>query len=352
MKNILIIIPNLNNLGGTERATSSLANILCSQHNVTVLSLTEKNNQPFFYFDPRVNLIYIKVNQSPAHSLKKIIWLFKCNLLIRSLIKKNKINTVIGMTHNINCLIALLNQKSLDTIGCEHIDFNSIPYSSKLLIKKLYPKLTAVVVLSPSVSDTLRYLNDKIAVIPNSLPFDCDRPSNLTAKRIIMVGRLSEVKGYERVIPLSKYLSKNFPDWRISIFGDGELRKTLNKNIIEHKLSNIELQGTTKEIMKEYVKSSILLSTSHAEAFGMMLLEAMHCGIPIVSYKNQGAEVLIESNSNGFIVESTDELIDRVTQLILDKQLRVKLGEKGVEISSSFKVDAIKQKWLKLIDSL
>lgn len=352
MKNILIISPSLNQLGGTERAAISLANLLSSYYNITLLSLTDNKNELSFPLSDKVNLKYARLGQSYGNLIQKLSWAIKCRLLVHNLVCENKIDIVIGLTHNINCVLASLNRENLKMVGCEHISYNSIPLISRLIIRRFYPRLDAVVTLSNSAKTELRGVNKNIIIIPNSLPFNSLKTSKLNDKRIIMVGRLSEEKGYERVIPLAKYLKKTFPEWEIIIFGAGVLEKKLKETLsIEH-LSNVQLKGTTKEIMTEYLKSSIFLSTSHHEAFPMVFLEAMNCGLPIISFENEGAIALIEDNKNGFIVKSTEQLITRTSQLIKDPSLRHRVGLEGHATSTLYDSETIKDKWVRFIEKL
>lgn len=352
MKNILIVLPNLNQLGGTERAAISLANLLHNCYNITLLSLVDRTNDLSFPLSRKVNLVYGTIGQSHGNPFKKFSWAVKCRGLIQNLVKKDQIDIVIGLTHNINCVLASLNTKNLKVIGCEHVSFNSIPLISKCIISRLYPQLDAIVILSSSAETTLKSINKNIFIIPNSLPFNSLETSKLDSKKIIMVGRLSKEKGYERIVPLAKYLQKTFAEWEIIIFGEGRLEKKIKESLSKERIMNVQLKGTTKQIMDEYLKSSIFLSTSHSEAFPMVFLEAMSCGLPIISFKNEGARALINDNKNGFIVNSTDELIERTRQLIEDPSLRHTLGLEGHTISTFYNSETIRNKWVNLIENL
>lgn len=352
MKNILIVIPNLNSSGGTERAATNLANMLLSDYRVTILSLTRQLDKSLYYINPQVRVIYQDISSKSDNVLKKFEWSYRCYKTVSKIIKNYDINIVIGLTHNINTIISMLNRSNIKTIGCEHIDYNSIPKNSRLIIKKTYPKLNALIVLSEHASKAVEYLNDNIIIIPNSLPFESNTVSKLSNSKILMVGRLSKEKGYERVIPLSKYLLKKYPTWSIYIFGDGEIRDELKKIIIKDKLHNIKLNNPVENIKAEYLNASIFLSTSYNEALPMVFLEAMSCGLPIISYKNQGTDALIDNNIDGIVVESNNELIVNMDELINNIELRASLGANGKIKSLEFTTHKIKKKWLNLLSQL
>lgn len=352
MKKILIVVPNLNNPAGTERAAINLANMLVTNYSVTILSLTHKTNDPFFDISQKVNIIYEYISNNNLSVLNKAKWFYSCYSVVNKIIKKNNINVAIGLTHNVNSVISLLKNRGLIAIGCEHIDYKTIPPISKRIISKVYSRLDALVILSKEAWYDVNHLNNNIVIIPNPLSFETDKQHISDNKRIIMVGRLSREKGYERVIPLSKYLAINFPEWQISIFGEGYLKSELKAIIEKNNLSNTELHGTTKDIMKEYLNSSIFISTSHNEAFGMAILEAMQVGLPVVSYRHHGSRALISNNINGIIVENEHELIEQTSRLMMDINLRKKIGAGGRNVSSSYTPNKIKDKWLQLLNSI
>lgn len=352
MKNLLIIIPNLNNAGGTERAAVNLANLLSSNYKVTILSLIEKYNDSFYQISPDVKVLYEQNSEIPISLVKKIKWMLKYTLKIKKLTKESDIDIVIGLTHNINCMISLLKKKDLKVIGCEHITYSSIPKLSRQIIDKLYPRLDALIVLSEEAKKHVKYLNKNIIIIPNSLPFEIDVLSSLTNPRILMVGRLSKEKGYDRIINLSKYLLKNYPEWSIHIFGDGILKETILNEINISNLYNIVLNEPTQNIRDEYLKSSIFLSTSRNEAMPMVFLEAMACGLPIISYRNQGADLLIDHNKDGFIVDNEDELINYMSKMIYSHSLRNNMGIQGRLKTLDYTSEKIINKWNMLLEDL
>lgn len=351
MKNILIVVPDLNNPAGTERAAISLANSLTHDYEVTLLSLTEQKNELFFDIEPKVQLIYL---DAPANTsiTEKAAWFYYCYINIRKVIKRHNINVLIGLTHNVNCVISLFSSRGIKAIGCEHIDYATIPKTSKLIINKAYPKLNALVVLSDQAYANTKHLNKNVVIIPNPLSFESKESSTLGNNRILMVGRLSKEKGIERILPLAKYMLNNYPNWYIEIFGDGSLRADIENMITQNALSNVRLNSSVRDIKTEYLNSSIYLSTSYTEALPMSFLEAMQCGVPVISYKHPGSDALIANNVNGIVVESENQLIQQTSSLIEDIELRKTLGQNGKIFSSKFTTPKIKLQWTTLLESL
>lgn len=349
MKKILIVIPNVAKSGGTERAGINMANIFSKNYDVQILSLAKNNDKPFYGINDNVKIIYSQIGNIPVPITKKVRWFYK----VYSFIKKqfNNVDVIIGLGHNINTAIGLLKTSRRIIIGCEHIDYNSIPQISRLIMNRIYPNLDALVVLSKIARENVKHLNKNVVIIPNSLPFETDRYSKLDSNRILMVGRLSPEKGYERIIPLGKYLKSYYPNWKIEIFGDGNVYDELKSLYQEHNLDNIFLNKAVQNIKEEYLNSSLLLSTSYNEAMPMVFLEAMSCGVPVLSYRNEGAECIVEESKNGVIVDTEEELIRKCSNLIEEAGWRKMLGQNGVKTSKEFSTDNVSVKWYALINS-
>ena len=122
-------------------------------------------------------------------------------------------------------------------------------------------------------------------VIPNAANFIADKYSDCSAKRVIAVGRLDYQKGFDRLIMAWEKVHEIIQDWRLDIFGQGEWKDILQKMIDERGLQDcIKLNAPTKNIGAEYANSSMLVMSSNYEGFPMVMIEAMACGLPVVSF--------------------------------------------------------------------
>jgi glycosyltransferase involved in cell wall biosynthesis len=107
--------------------------------------------------------------------------------------------------------------------------------------------------------------------------------------------------------------------------------------------------------MEKYIGSSILLLTSLFEPFGLVLPEAMSCGLPVVSFDcPYGPADIITDGVDGFLIKNRDvqAFADRVCQLIEDKELRVRMGQAAIKSSQRYRADVIMPKWKELFESL
>ena len=220
---------------------------------------------------------------------------------------------------------------------------------------RLVGQLDALVLLTQHDADSWSGLT-KTVVIPNSLPFFPDKPSICNQKQVIFVGRLNEQKGLEYLIETWKRVHQKHKDWILQIYGDGEQRELLLHLISEAKLKDaVVVKHSTRRIMDKYLESSIFLLTSRFEGFGMVLIEAMACGVPVVSFDCPwGPADIIKNGEDGFLVEylNTTEAAEKVVQLIESPELRMKMSIRARENVQRYSRNTVMKQWIELFYSL
>ena len=194
-----------------------------------------------------------------------------------------------------------------------------------------------------------------IAVMPNALTFFPEQQASLTAKRVLAVGRLTEQKGFDRLIRLWADVAPRFPEWRLSIVGDGALRSSLQRQIEAAGLKSVELLPATPDVLAEYLNSSIYAMTSRYEGFPMVLLETMACGLPVVTYTCKcGPREIIRDGEDGFLVEEgdTDRFEACLVRLMKDERLRQEMGRRARENITRFSQENVMARWRQLYEEL
>ena len=195
----------------------------------------------------------------------------------------------------------------------------------------------------------------QVSVIPNPVQLS-PLQSSLESNRILAAGRLVHQKNFSSLIRAFALVAKRYPQWSLDIFGEGPERNNLSSLINALGLSEvIHLKGlcsNIQEIMPDY---SVFTLTSKFEGFALVLIEALSCGLPVVSYACPcGPRDIIEDGVNGFLVSPGDEtaLAERLCYLIENENLRRKMGGLAVEISKRFGVNIIVHQWMDLFRSL
>lgn len=198
--------------------------------------------------------------------------------------------------------------------------------------------------------------NKKVTVIPNALTFSSTKTSSLTNKKVITLGRLVEEKNHSSLINAFSKVVKRYPDWILEIYGDGCLKETLQNQIDAMGLSsNVRLMGTNPNPRELYLDSSIFVLSSRFEGFGLVLIEALECGVPVVSYDCPcGPKDIITDGKDGFLVPSGNEeiLAEKICYLIEHPEVRLKMGRAAKVKAENYSESKIGAQWMSLFKSL
>ena len=221
--------------------------------------------------------------------------------------------------------------------------------------RKVEEQADIVVTLTPGDAHEWRKAN-KVQVIPNFTVMPIEKLSDGLSKRIIAVGRLEWVKGYDRLISAWKHVSDKHSDWHLDIFGNGTLEKELKQQQRELGLEErMTIHHATPRINIEYSNSSFYVGTSHFEGFPLVLLEAMQVGLPCIAFDCPfGPSAVIDDGQNGFLVPDNDikQLAEKITILIEDPNLRDQFSKAAIEKSKAFSVEIVMNQWRALFENI
>lgn len=194
--------------------------------------------------------------------------------------------------------------------------------------------------------------NEKVVVIPNPLTSPCTSQSSLENKTVISVGRLVHAKNFSSLIDAWKLVASKHPDWTLEIWGEGALRNDLQQQINNLELQqSVYLKGYTYDIQEKMLNASIFVLTSFFEGFGLVIVEAMSCGLPVVSYDCPcGPKDIITEGKDGFLVPVNDEeaLAERINILIRNEYIRKQIAIQTLAKIEKYKVNNIITKWMDL----
>lgn len=197
-----------------------------------------------------------------------------------------------------------------------------------------------------------------ICVIPNAAMFVAERYANMSAKRVIAVGRLDYQKGFDRLIQAWEivYKSGKYNDWRLDIFGQGEWKEMLQGMIDERGLnSSAFINKPTKNIGEEYADSAMLVTSSNYEGFPMVMIEAMACGLPVVAFDFKcGPKDIISDGKNGLIIRNGDigALAEGMMRLMEDTENRKRMSLNARKIVDTYSEMVVMDKWIGLFNNL
>ena len=199
---------------------------------------------------------------------------------------------------------------------------------------------------------------DSLSVIPNFIiPID---ESNIIpqkdVRKVIAVGRLTAQKNFSSLIRAFRMVVDLHPDWILEIYGNGQ-ELTMLQSLIKklHLKKYINLYGNTLNVQNKMCNSSIFVLSSIFEGFGLVITEAMSCGLPVVSYTCPcGPKDIITDGVDGFLVSTGDEqmLADKICYLIENPDIRMKMGTAALKKSENYHIEKIIPMWMNLFERL
>ena len=217
-------------------------------------------------------------------------------------------------------------------------------------------KIQRVVALTNGDANEWRKLTTRVSIIPNIVHLnESGMYSNCKSCSVIFVGRFSKQKDVGCLLHIWKIIHQRYPDWYLYIYsGYGEQQDAMLQEI-QKMDANIIVPTPTANMMERYRECSVLLLTSIYEPFGLVIPEAMSCGLPVVAFDcPYGPKDIITDGIDGFLIEhrSIVDFVDKVCLLIEDEETRVKMGQAGVKTSKRYDVRTIMPLWKDLFEQL
>ena len=230
----------------------------------------------------------------------------------------------------------------------------------RILANLLFPHAAGVVLQTERSRSFFTKRVGKVAVIlPNSLNPLFIRPAfqGERKKRIVSVGRLDANKNHEMMIRVFAKLAAKYPEYTLTIYGDGELRSHLEKLIDSLELSDrVFLPGVILNVADEIESASLFLLTSYSEGVSNALIEAMALGLPVIAtdVPSGGTVELIEHGKNGWIIPTGGEaaLEKAMDMLLSDRELAESLGSQARKVQERFAPEQVNRQWQAYFEKL
>lgn len=378
---VRFLLMNAFSVGGTVRTTLNTAAALADRHDVEVVSVYKRVDQPAIPHDPRIR-VRVLVDESPAAEAARRTPLRAPERAVRHRLRARpsrlvhrddfrytnfsalhdlallrylrtlRGGVVVGTRAGLNLAIARHAPSSVVRVGQEHLHHGVYSQDIRAVMRKLYPRLDLYVALTERDGQKwARMLGDGVRVIdvPNAVPDTGEGTAPLTEKVVLASGRLSFQKGFDRLVPVWREVSAKHPDWTLRIFGSGyqedKLRELIAANGLE---ASAQLMGHSPRLFDEMRQASIYVMPSRFEGFPMTLLEAMSCGLPPVAYDfPNGARELVVDGVNGRLVPNKDAagMARALSELMADEELRRKLGQQATTAVEGYDIASLADRW-------
>ena len=373
---IAYCIDTITALGGMERVTIAKANALADiTGNQVFIIVVANNGTPVLSINPKINIINLNVNygedfgKNRFHAYQILLKKRKEHKykLLES-INKIKPEIIISTLQSEKYFIKTLKFNYQPTIIMEiHFCTNHRLIDARTPLRKLTAKsgffltnqwnmsrIDQIVLLTNEDRElNWKKNNNKVCVIPNPITSESPYPpSTCTEKRVIAAGRLTYQKNFQSLITIWKQVTEKHPDWILEIYGEGEEKNNLKNLITKLNLEgHVFLKGKTSDIFRAMSNSSIFILSSIYEGFGLVITEAMSCGLPVVSYACPcGPKDIITDGKDGYLIPCYNEeiLTQKICHLIENEKERKDMGLNAIKKSRKFQTDIITQQWMNL----
>jgi glycosyltransferase involved in cell wall biosynthesis len=360
--------------GGIEMVTLTKANALATLGYDVYLVVTDNKKQPIVPLYPSVNLVDLDINYYADDWKSR--WHVLYGIFVKRILHKKRLaNLLHEIQPDVVVSVGTAEKNMLPKIRGKWKCIREFHYSRTYRILKSESVFDKILALGGNMLDkfTLRKYDmivalteedkaanwksyNNVVVMPNPIRSSFDVISNLMSKRIVVAGRLTRQKNFMSLVRAFSVVSAKHPDWSLDICGEGCQRQMLEQEIEHLNLcDNVNLHGFTSDLPTAYSESSLFVLTSVYEGLPLVIIEAMSCGLPIVSYACPcGPRDIISDGKDGFLVPVNDEtlLADRICYLIEHEDVRLQMGAAAIEKSRQFSLDKIMARWTSLFDSL
>ncbi|MFW2137258.1 glycosyltransferase family 4 protein [Chryseobacterium sp. TY4] len=356
---LLYITNGINGSGGLERVLSIKASYLADElgYEVHILVLNNTEQNPFYEFSEKIKFHSIDVGGNP------ISYFFKYKTGIQNVVTKINPDIILvcddGLKGFFLPTIIKTNAKwiyerHVSKLIEENVTDNFLKKISRYVkwsfMDRLGPTFDRFVVLTESNKKEWISLPNVI-VISNPLSFYSERHAELNNKTVICVARIAYQKGQDLLIKSWEIVHTKYPEWQLHLYGKENLNFLDTRNL----KNNVYFFPPAKDILKKYLDSSIFVMSSRFEGFGMVLIEAMACGVPCVSFDcDYGPSDIITDSVDGFLIakENITELAEKIMRLISDEELRKRMGIVAKQNVDKFDKSVILKQWDNLFKSL
>jgi glycosyltransferase involved in cell wall biosynthesis len=260
-------------------------------------------------------------------------------------------------------LAVLLATSGLDlpVIATEHSDPNNnfIGEGWELLRRRLYPKASYVTVLA---EETLDYFSSVAGIRGRIIPNAVTPPVFLTSdempqanngKTLMAMGRLAHEKGFDLLLSAFALVAKTHPDWTLEIVGEGPVRPYLESCVQRRGLAErVRMPGFTRQPFDALRRADLFALSSLDEGFPTVLLEAMACGLAVVSFDcPSGPRHIIRHGVDGILVPPRDAqaMAEALDRLMGDEAERKRIASRAPEVLERFSAERVMNKWEELI---
>lgn len=360
---IVYCIESLYKSGGMERVLTTKANYLSEQygHEVHIVTMGGEH-QPYFPLSEKIICHNLSVISKKDYRKKLVQLLYSLRPHITISMYGPEFTFLYKIKDGSKKIVEFHFTKYYLTYlvrGIHTLRFRRLHLLKAWLLQKreaLYASRYDKVVLLTQQDLQIWGNKPNMCYIYNPVSFYSEEVSHMTNKRIIAMGRYIAQKGFDLLIDAFAKIASKYPDWELCIFGEGQDAVFFQNKIKSYRLEKqIHLCPSTHDVKQELLASSIFVFPSRYEGFGLVLTEAMECGLPCIAFDCEcGPREIISDRESGFLVKNGDIsiLAEKMDCLMQNPELRNIMGKKGKQRVEMFYAQNIMPKWQQLFTQI
>ena len=387
---IVFCTPALYSSGGVERVVSFKANYFAEQlgYDVTIIVTEGRGRDCYFPLSDKVKVVNFELGFEElwrASFIKKVFLYLTKQRQYKRLLKAELMHirpdiTISMLRREINFLTSIQDgSKKIGELHVNRANYRNFEANESNVLKRLFAKLwmrslvgklrrlDQLVVLTEKSKASWPELSN-VTVIPDPIPMTMNQgdrshdsaqnqgPVPLIRKRVITIGRYAYQKGYDLLLQAWAEVEKQYSDWTLDIYGQGD--QTSYRELMTNLGIDTErchLNGSVKDVVSTYRNASAFVLSSRFEGFGLVLVEAMACGLPVVSFDcPAGPDEIITDGVDGLLVPSGDvhALAKKLMSLMADDELRKRLAKQARQTARRYEMASLANQWITLFEKV
>jgi glycosyltransferase involved in cell wall biosynthesis len=374
---IVFCTPALYSAGGVERVVSFKASYFADQlgYDVTIIVTEGRGRACYFPLSDKVRVINYELGFEAlwrASFIKKVFLYLSKQYRYKHLLKEELMRirpdiTISMLRREINFLTEIPDgSKKIGELHVNRTNYRNFEANDSNALKCLFAKfwmrslvgklkrLDQLVVLT-NKSKALWPELSNVSVIPDPITIKVKSEvmkSEKCSKRIVTIGRYVYQKGYDLLLQVWAEVEKHYPDWRLDIYGQGDRTNYCQLMCdLGVDADRCHLNGPVEDVVKVYQDSSVFVLSSRFEGFGLVLVEAMACGLPVVSFDcPAGPDEIITDGYDGLLASAGDvhALAEKLMVMMADENLRKRLGEQARQSAQRYDMASVANQWTAL----
>lgn len=361
---IAYLIDSLAPGGGTERVLATKVNWLVEQPDIKVVVITlSEAVQPFFPLSPKATRITLPDSASSTTGYQAAL------IKLLNELRPDISVAVAGKSVETLPKIDIPGKKILEFHYTKNFLVNFVRGLHRIRFRRLH--ILKMEWLQWRLARTARKYDlfvgltkkdvglwgnpANMTYVHNPLSFRSERKSTCLSKKIIAVGSWTPAKGMDQLLEAFGMLARKYPEWSVDLYGSGQEEYLLRNIIAKYGMEDqVTLNNPCKDIAEKLVEASIYAFPSRSDGFGLVITEAMECGLPTVAMDCPCGPCEILSPETGIVVPDGDIAAFRASlkRLMDNPEERISMGKAAARDVARFYPASIMPKWLELFSEL